>query len=257
MNITIAQPSTVQPIIQRLSLAQVLVFHSIPASMITFAFVELVWLTAPYGWPASLALLITWLVVGIPTLLSLLFVYGHQLNGRYSLKGVLLYRQPLSWRQITWLVPGLLLWAALASTLLFPVGESIRRNLFASWPAWLDLSTLAQNPAQYPSSMLWTMVALSAILNLAVPIAEELYFRSFLLPRLPVSARWAPLLSTVLFSLYHFWLPWDVFGRIIALLPVVYVVQAKQNVYLSMLVHCLLNLIGTIGLAVMIVTSAR
>jgi membrane protease YdiL (CAAX protease family) len=101
------------------------------------------------------------------------------------------------------------------------------------------------------------IVALSAVLNIAVPITEELYFRSFLLPRLPVSPRWAPLLSTVLFSLYHLWLPWDIIGRIITLLPVVYVVQWKRNVYVSILVHCLLNLIGTIGLAAVIMGGSR
>lgn len=95
-------------------------------------------------------------------------------------------------------------------------------------------------------------MALSAVLNIVVPIIEELYFRSFLLPRLPTSPRWAPLWSAILFSLYHFWLPWDVLGRIIALLPIVYAVQWKRNVYVSILVHCLLNSIGTIGLAVVV-----
>lgn len=94
------------------------------------------------------------------------------------------------------------------------------------------------------------------MLNIAVPITEELYFRSFLLPRLPISPTWgAPLLSTLLFSLYHFWAPWDNIGRIVALLPVVYEVQWQRNVYLSILVHCLLNLIGTIGLAAVVMSS--
>jgi membrane protease YdiL (CAAX protease family) len=151
----------------------------------------------------------------------------------------------------------LLLWTALASTLLFPLGESIRLGLFAGWPEWLNLSSLAQNPTQYSRSILWAIVALSAILNIAVPITEELYFRSFLLPRLSVLPMWAPLVSTILFSLYHFWLPWDNIGRIITLLPVVYVVQWKRNVYVSILVHCLLNSIGTIGLAAVVMGAGR
>jgi membrane protease YdiL (CAAX protease family) len=95
----------------------------------------------------------------------------------------------------------------------------------------------------------WAIVALSAVTSVAVPIAEELYFRGYLLPRLPARPAWAPLLSAALFSLYHFWLPWDLLGRIVALLPVVYAVQWKRNVYLSLLVHCLLNTLGTLGLA--------
>lgn len=166
-----------------------------------------------------------------------------------------IHRQPLPWQQYAWLVPVLLVWTTLASTLLFPLGESIRATLFAGWPDWIDLTALAQNPNQYPTTILWTVVALSAILNIAAPITEELYFRSFLLPRLPASPRWAPILSTVLFSLYHFWSPWDILGRIITLLPVVYAVQWKRNVYLSILVHCLLNSIRTIGLAAVVMGS--
>ncbi len=256
MDMTTSQ-AALHPTCQRFTLAQTLFFHLAPGITIAFAFVALAWLTVPLGWPPSLALLLIWLMVGVPLLIGILFYQGRQLNGTLSLKGVLLYRQPMSWRQYAWLVPALLIWTALASTLLFPVGESIRLNLFAGWPNWLNLSTLAQNPTQYSISILWTIVALSAVLNIAVPITEELYFRSFLLPRLPVSPRWAPLLSAVLFSLYHFWLPWDIIGRIITLLPVVYAVQWKRNVYLSILVHCLLNLIGTIGLAAIVMGVGR
>jgi membrane protease YdiL (CAAX protease family) len=249
---TVAPSST-----RRFSLTSILVLHLAPGIAITLAFITLARLAVPLGWPPSLALLLTWLVVGVPILIGILFYHGRQLNGTLSLNGILLYRQPLPWRQYAWLVPILLVWTALASTLLFSLGESLRLSLFAGWPNWLNLSALAQAPTQYSSAILWMIVALSAVLNIAVPITEELYFRSFLLPRLPVSPRWAPLLSTVLFSLYHLWLPWDIIGRIITLLPVVYVVQWKRNVYVSILVHCLLNLIGTIGLAAVIMGGSR
>jgi membrane protease YdiL (CAAX protease family) len=256
MDIAISQTAA-QSSPRRFSLMWTLVLHLAPGIAITLAFVMLAWLTVPLGWPPSLALLLTWLIAGMPLLIGILFYQGRQLNGTLSLRGVLLYRQPLPWRQYAWLVPALLVWTALASTLLFSLGESLRLSLFTGWPDWLNLSTLAQNPTQYSSSILWTIVALSAVLNIVVPITEEFYFRSFLLPRLPVSPRWAPLLSTVLFSLYHFWLPWDIIGRIITLLPIVYAVQWKRNVYLSILVHCLLNLIGTIGLAAIVMGGGR
>ena len=144
------------------------------------------------------------------------------------------------------------MWTAVSSTLLYLLSEWLRQALFAWTPAWLNLSAFAQNPAGYSSSVVWAIVILSAVLNLAVPITEELYFRSYLLPRLPFGHVWSPLINAALFSLYHFWLPWDFFGRIVALLPVVYAVQWKRNVYLSILVHCLLNTLGTIGLLALI-----
>ncbi len=247
----IAQQNT-QPSVQRHTWMQTLVYHLAPGITITFAFIVLARLTTPLGWPPSIALLLVWLIIGIPVLVGILFYQSRQHNNSRSLNNILLYRQPLPWHQYVWLVAVLLVWSALASTLLFPLGETVRLNLFGAWPEWLNLSSLAQDPTQYSRSILWTIVALSAVLNIAVPIVEELYFRSFLLPRLPASQRWAPLMSAFLFSLYHFWLPWDIIGRIISLLPVVYVVQWKQNVYVSILVHCLLNLIGTIGLAAVV-----
>ena len=253
MAMTMSQPATLASA-RNLTILEILFLHLAPGVVVTATFVALAWLTAPFGWPPSLALLLAWLLAGIPVLCGILLAQGYRRNGTWSLSGVLGYREPLSRRSFAGLVSSLLVWTALASTVLFPVGEFVRVSLFADWPAWLNLSTLAQNPAQYSNTILWIIVILSAVLNIAVPIVEELYFRSFLLPRLPVSGRWAPLLSTVLFALYHFWLPWDIAGRIVALLPVVYAVQWKHNVYLSIWVHCLLNLLGTIGLAVLVLS---
>jgi uncharacterized protein len=163
--------------------AQTLLLHLLPGVAITLAFVAISALTRPLGWPASLSLLLAWPLVGLPVLIGILY---HQAR-RHDV--LLLYRQPLPPTQYLWLVPILIIWSALVSTLLLPLGESIRVNLFGAWPAWLDLTTLARDPTQFPRQMLWTVLALSAVLNVVVPITEELYYRSFLLPRVPVSPR--------------------------------------------------------------------
>jgi hypothetical protein len=56
---------------------------------------------------------------------------------------------------------------------------------------------------------------------------------------------WAPLVNVVLFSLYHFWTPWNFLSRVVLLAPMVYLVRWKRNIYIGMIAHCLLNLIGT------------
>lgn len=239
------------------SLLQVILLHLLPGLIITIVFMVLARITSPLGWPASLALLLTWPIGGIPLLLGILFYQGYKVNRTFSFKGILLYRQPLSFRLYAGSVTALLVWTALSSTLLSFPAESLHQVLFSWWPAWLNLSAFAQHPTNYSHSIQWAIIALSAVLNIIVPITEELYFRSYLLPRLPFGQKWSPLLSAVLFSLYHFWLPWDFFGRIVALLPVVYIVQQKRNVYLSILVHCLLNSLGTIGLLVMVGAAGK
>ena len=81
---------------------------------------------------------------------------------------------------------------------------------------------------------------------LALPSVEELYFRGYLLPRLERFGKWAPLINVSLFSLYHFWTPWQVFSRILWMLPWVYVAWRKQNIYLIMITHCIANTLGWI-----------
>ncbi len=229
-------------------LIQIALLHLLPGALVTAVFVVLAAFGAAQGWPATRALLLAWPVAGIPWEVGWLLVQGYRTNGRLSLAGVVLYREPMPVRQYLWLVPLLLVWSALASTLFFPVGEALRQAFFPAWPDWLLLSTFAQNLGRYPAPLVWTVALLSLVLNVAVPVVEELYFRGYLLPRMAPWGRWAPLMSIVLFSLYHFWLPWDNLGRIVALLPVVYAVWWKRSVYLSIWTHVLLNSLGSLAL---------
>jgi CAAX protease family protein len=234
------------------SLLQILSLHLLPGLFITFVFTSIAAAMSRFQLPASLALLLTWLVIGIPIELGILLYQGRKENGHISLKGIVLFREPLPVRQYLWLVAVLLLWTALVSTIFVPLSEALRKVFFGWWPDWLILSNFVQKLNQYPASVLWTIVILSFVLNIAIPVMEEMYFRGFLLPRMSHLNQWAPLTSVVLFSLYHFWLPWENPARIIALLPVVYAVQWKRNIYLSVMVHCLLNTIGSIGLLVLV-----
>ena len=68
------------------------------------------------------------------------------------------------------------------------------------------------------------------------PIVEELYFRGYLLPRISQLRGWAPLFNSVLFSIYHFFSPWQNPLRILAFTPVFYACW-KKNIYV--IVHCL------------------
>ncbi len=251
MNLTIVL-KTAQAKAGENSLPQLVLLHLVPGAIIALVFAALARVMAGQGWPASLALLVTWLVAGIPLLLGILYYQGFYRNGIFSLSGKLRNRKPMLLVQYLWLVPALLVWTAVSSTMLYFVSERLHQALFGWTPAWLNLSAFAENPASYSPEVIWAIVLLSAVLNIVVPTVEELYFRSYLMPRLRFGPIWSPLASAALFSLYHFWLPWDFLGRLVALLPVVYVVQWKQNVYISILVHVLLNTIGTIGLLVLV-----
>ena len=83
--------------------------------------------------------------------------------------------------------------------------------------------------------------------GIAAPVVEEMYFRGYLLPRISRLGAWAPLVNTVLFSLYHFFSPFGFVSRIITFLPTVYVAWWKRSIYVSMAVHLLGNLAGVVG----------
>jgi membrane protease YdiL (CAAX protease family) len=79
------------------------------------------------------------------------------------------------------------------------------------------------------------------------PAVEELYFRGFLLPRMPKNLNWAaPLLHSFLFAVYHVWSPWMFLARTLALLPLIYIVRWKQNVLLGIGAHWLVNSIDLV-----------
>lgn len=49
------------------------------------------------------------------------------------------------------------------------------------------------------------------------------------------------ILNVILFSVYHFWSPWLIVTRIIAMFPLYYFVYKKNLLKLAILVHCLAN----------------
>ena len=90
----------------------------------------------------------------------------------------------------------------------------------------------------------------------AGPFVEELYFRGFLLPGMERYAKsWAWVLNVVLFSLYHFFSPWENPGRIIALLPLVFWVWRTRNIRFSIFTHILLNTGGAVMMLIAIFSA--
>lgn len=181
----------------------------------------------------------------IPFELGCLILQGWRKHRSLSLAGVVLYREPTRVWDYVLFVPLLLIWAVFCFAVISsPIEGYLQQTVFAWWPDWLipsaiDISTFSTNPASGLIALV--SVPLQAIIG---PIVEELYFRGYLLPRLSYLKVWAPLINTVLFSLYHFFTPWQNPARVLALLPAVYLVQRKRNIYLGIAFHIVLNLVG-------------
>lgn len=149
-----------------------------------------------------------------------------------------------------WVV-GLLcaLWAAACFMLLGPVvGEPLKNAWAPHFPSvFVQLGSYVHGPGNYPRAIrIAAWFAMFLVSGLAAPIIEELYFRQALFARMSRWGLWAPVVSAVLFALYHGWAPWLIPVRIVAVLPYIYATYKFQDVRLAIGVHLALNLVGDV-----------
>jgi hypothetical protein len=193
------------------------------------------------------------LFVLIPVELGYLLYQGRKRNSRTSLEGIVLYRDTLPVRQYVGLVLALLVWSGLLFVIAGPIDDFFIDNFFSWVPDWYFIADFTEGISQYSNSAIVVTIVLALVLNgVAGPVVEELYFRGYLLPRISRYGWWAPVLSAVLFSVYHFWSPWQNLVRIIALLPMTFIAQWKRNIYIGMWQHVLLNTIGVLLIIVLL-----
>jgi membrane protease YdiL (CAAX protease family) len=129
------------------------------------------------------------------------------------------------------------------------IGETLNRWMLATFfdwlPAYFQVADIYTHPELYTRGIrIATWLLILVFGSLLGPLVEELYFRGLLLPRLGRLRGWAPLVGALLFVVYHFWSPWLIPIRLLALLPMLYLVWWKKNLYIGVLAHCTLNLVS-------------
>ena len=95
MNKRISTPTTSD--VPQHSLLKSLGLHVLPGALTTAAFLAFKPLLDTSGYPPLLAFLLAVTLVDLPVLLGVMLVAGKKRNGRYSLEGVVLYRDKVSW----------------------------------------------------------------------------------------------------------------------------------------------------------------
>ncbi len=232
------------------SLVKSVLLHLLPGFVFTIIYVLGIRCTVGRGVPSLLVFLIVGLLLLIPFELGYLFYQAKKRNDSFSLKEIVGFRDKLpKWQYIV--LPALLLgWIFFVAMVVNPPLEKAIVERFFVWvPGAYFLGSLVSQASQYSRSLLIFSAVFGVLLNGVLgPIVEELYFRGYLLPRIARFGVWAPLLNTAMFSLYHFFTPWQNPLRIIALTPVFYTVWWKKNIYLGIIVHCLMNLMGSVML---------
>jgi membrane protease YdiL (CAAX protease family) len=239
----------------RHSLPLSVALHLVPGALIVAAY----WFLAePFvtaiGYPIFLAWAIALVVVLAPILAGMLWL-GHRRNGRTSLRGVVAYLdKPIPRGRITAIIAGLIVWMTVVSLALTPLDNVVYDKFFT----WVPFEGAGGSATTYldgyaHSLLVTTMLICLPLTGFALPLIEELYFRGFLLPRIAHLRRGAPVLNTVLFSVYHFWAPWTVLSKVIFMLPAVWLVWRKHDIRVSIGMHAgtalLMASIGTLALA--------
>lgn len=222
------------PIIQTITL------HLLPGVLGTLVYVFLAPVLLQQGYPAILALLIAAGAVIMPFQLGYLFLQRR----KFADQPVIAPREPLpKWQYIVFPL-GMVIWGFLASGALSALDIALAKLWFGWLPEWFFIFDVEQFSAFSRETLMLTFWIGLLVNGFAGPIVEELYFRGHLLPRLPGPQNWSPVINIALFSLYHFWAPWQFFSRIIWLLPWGYIVLKKKNFLLMMIAHCAGNTIG-------------
>lgn len=229
--------------------------HLIPGALIVAVYMLMAEpLVMSIGYPVFLGWAIALFVVLMPLQAGLLWL-GRKRNGRFSLRGVLHYRdKPISRGKITAIIAGLIVWMTVVSLALTPLDNLIFEWLFT----WIPFEGAGGSATAYLDGYTRTFVLVTLLIcapftGWTLPYIEELYFRGFLLPRLPQLGKWAPLFNTALFSLYHFWSPWVFLSRVIFMFPAVWLVWKKHDIRISIGMHpgtaLLMTVFGILALA--------
>lgn len=223
------------------SLVKSFLLHISPGVLVTAAFLILKPLLESTGYPPLLAFLVAILLVDIPFMLAVMYYEGNKLNGRFSLEGVVVYRQKASWVTFALVFVGAFVVIYILVLLVSPISELMMNSLFLWLPEWFFLEEQTQYET-YARNTLIVVFALQLIVTgVVLPWVEELYFRGYLLPRISRFGIWAPLLGGLFFGLYHVW---QLFGFVTVFLlgtALGYLVWWKKDIRLSISLHVFAN----------------
>lgn len=224
------------------SILRSILLHFLPGVLILVFFILIVPVIKDLDLPVRFASIMGIFLVLIPVELGILLHEGKKRNGRFSLEGIVVYREKIPGVQYLIWVPLLVVWSGFLALLYSPIGNFLATRLFFWLPDWF----FGTDYGAATKTTLLMMVVLYGIANVLAAIVEELYFRGYLMPRLSRLKGWGPLVNAAFFALQHFLTPWQVPFIILGMLPQAYLVSRKRNIYLGILAHSILNLLSSI-----------
>ena len=231
------------------STAQSVILHLLPGILVGCFYLLARQPVVNMGYPSIIALILAYAFVLIPVELGYLLYQGKKKTGRFTLKGIISYRDSIPWWQYLVWVFVIFIAVGAIFTLLKPVDGFLQGKLFYWMPE--PNSGLDGN---YSRMILIVTYSIFLIFGVTLaPLVEELYFQGYLLPRM--KGRFATLLHSFLFAAVHVFTPWMIITRTLGVLPLVFGVK-KKNIYIGIIFHILVDLIN-VATGIVFITTMK
>jgi hypothetical protein len=220
--------------IEKHSTIKSVILHFLPGILVGCFYFLVRQPVADMGYPSIFALLLAFAFILIPVELGYLLVQGKKKTGRFTLQGIISYRNPIPWWQyFVWPIIIVVVTGAIFK-LLIPIDAFLQERLFFWMP---DLNYGLDG--NYSRTILIVTYSMFLIFNVFLsPLVEELYFRGYLLPR--TKGGFATLFHSFLFAAYHIFSPWMIITITLGILPLVFGVK-KKNIYIGIIAQILGN----------------
>lgn len=234
---------------------KLIMLHLLPGILLCIVYVFLVTVMETKHLPKVIILSISTIFSIVPFELGLLCFVSKKETGSINFLNILGLRNRIKFTNLLIWALGLFVLTGILITVLKPISEGIKRVVFGWLPDWFlyveDINGFSK------AYILIAVIFSFVFLTLLGPICEELYFRGYLLERIKWMGKYGVILNVLLFSIYHFWSPWMVITRIIALFPLYYCTYKKDSLKLAIFVHCLCNFTDVVAILVLYLQIKR
>jgi membrane protease YdiL (CAAX protease family) len=185
-------------------------------------------------------------LVIVPIELGLLTIMARRTTGSWSPLAVTIYKSKIPVKRLLLMSGGLAIWFIFTLLLWVALSENWVIDRISPWvpDTILQFAQINTEGGLPSAGTIIVLIVIAFLFNgLAGPITEELYFRGYLLPRIDRYGKWAPVLSTLLFSIYHLWTPWRGPQIVVGFLPLTIAAWRTKSVYVSMVAHVVINIV--------------
>jgi membrane protease YdiL (CAAX protease family) len=240
---------------QRHTWSQTIALHIGPGLIVIALFALFAPWTMRLGYPPMMALLLAMLLGGMGIQACHLGVLGYRRHGRLTLRDVVLMNERLTPWGYSLGAFVLLVVAFVGLLVTTPVDQWLLTRFETILPKWYFVGALESLQEYSPQAVRTTFVLRLALDGLVIPLIEELYFRGYLLPRMPDIGRGTIFMHHILFALYHLWQPYNFPTIFVATLPMVWWAWRCQSWRLAWAAHTAINVVG--GLLTLALVSSR